>query len=123
MDNRHLERIKIVQNLFSASFEELQNNQLHENNELTRDILANSTRIDEIITASAPKYPVNRIAKADLAILRLAIYELIIKPVEPYKVVINEAVELAKEFAGERSYAFVNAVLGSVVTNYIEKHE
>lgn len=121
MDNRHLERIKIIQNLFAASFADLKNNQLHEDSKLTGEVLSNLPRIDEIITASAPKYPIDRIAKADLAILRLAIYELVVQPKEPYKVVINEAVELAKEFAGDRSYAFVNAVLGTIVKNYIEK--
>ena len=121
MDNRHLERIKTIQNLFSASFEELKGNQLHEHNAVTQEVLKNLNRIDEIITSSAPKYPINRIAKADLAILRLAVYELIIRPTEPYKVIINEAVELSKELAGERSYAFVNAVLGTVVKNYIEQ--
>lgn len=122
MDKRHLERIKVVQNLFASSFPELKGNLPYENNTISKEILENLPAIDKYISENAPKYPIDRIAKADLAILRLAVYELLIKPAEPYKVIINEAVELAKEFAGERSYAFVNAVLGSLVKR-LPNHE
>ncbi len=118
MDKRHLERIKIVQNLFAASFPNLGDNLPYDDNAVSHDVLKNIKKIDFLITTNAPKFPIDRIAKADLAILRLAVYELITNPKEPYKVVINEAVELAKEFAGERSYAFVNAVLGTILKNY-----
>ncbi len=123
MDKRHLERIKIVQNLFAASFPSLKSN-LPYPNETTDQIMQALDEVDRYIVNSAPKFPIDRIAKADLAILRLAVYELIINQEQPYKVIINEAVELAKEFAGERSYAFINAVLGTLVKNYIQnKHE
>lgn len=121
MDKRHLERIKIVQNLFAASFPSLKKN-LPYPNETTDKILQVLDEIDRYIVNSAPKFPIDRIAKADLAILRLAVYELIINRKQPYKVVINEAVELAKEFAGERSYAFINAVLGTLVKNYVQNN-
>jgi N utilization substance protein B len=114
MDSRHLERIKLIQNLFAASFPDLQNNLPYEDTK-TAMILKELPKIDELISKNAPKFPLDRIAKTDLAILRLAVYELIIAPTEPNKVVINEAVELAKEFGGERSYAFINAVLGTVL--------
>lgn len=119
MDYRHLERIKIVQNLFASSFPDLQNNLPYENIAVTQEILNNKTEIDALIAKSAPKFPLDRIARTDLAVLRLAVYELIIQPKEPKKVVINEAIELAKELGGEKSYAFINAVLGSIV----QKHD
>ncbi len=53
----------------------------------------------------------------DLAILRLAVYELIFEGAEPAKVVIDEAVELAKEFGGENSPAFVNGALGKAMSS------
>jgi N utilization substance protein B len=56
-----------------------------------------------------------------MAILQLAIYELLIEKKEPPKVIIDEAVELAKEFGSEKSYAFVNAVLGKVYSHTLEK--
>lgn len=123
MDKRHVERIKIVQNLFAASFLGLKDNLPSDDDQTSREILKNVEKIDKLISANAPKFPTDRIAKADLAILRLAVYELMINPKEPYKVVINEAVELAKEFAGDRSYAFVNAVLGTIVKNSRKERE
>jgi N utilization substance protein B len=56
-----------------------------------------------------------------LAILQLAIYELLIEKKEPPKVIIDEAVELAKEFGSEKSYAFVNAILGKVYLSISDK--
>ena len=50
-----------------------------------------------------------------MAILRLGVYELIIKPEAPQKVVIDEAIELAKEFGNESSAAFINGALGKLV--------
>jgi N utilization substance protein B len=111
-DPRHLRRIKLIQNLFAYSF-------LTENNQPNEDesadaIIKRLPEIDALIHEHAPKYPIERIARMDLAILRLAIYELVIVQEEPPKVIIDEAVTLAKEFGGERSYAFINAVLGAI---------
>lgn len=60
------------------------------------------------------KWSMSRISKIDLAILKLAIYELIYSQL-PYKVVINEAVELAKKYGDDSSRAFVNGILASIV--------
>jgi len=60
------------------------------------------------------KWSIDRISKIDLSILKLAIYELLNSDV-PYKVVINEAVELAKKYGDDSSKSFVNGVLASVV--------
>jgi transcription antitermination protein NusB len=114
MDPRHEERIKIVQNLFAYSYD-AENELPHPKVELTHDIIKNLAKIDGLIQEHAPKYPIDRIAKTDVSILRLALYELLINPIEPKKVVINEAVELAKDMGNDRSYAFINAVLGSIV--------
>ena len=115
MDQRHVERIKIVQNLFASSFPDLQNNLPYESLEVTKRIIESEPKIDALVAEHAPKFPLDRIAKTDLAVLRLAVFELVIEPKEPQKVVINEAIELAKEFGGDKSYAFINAVLGSIV--------
>lgn len=60
------------------------------------------------------QWTMNRISKIDLAILEVAIYELIYTQL-PYKVVINEAVELAKKYGEDSSKSFVNGVLASIV--------
>lgn len=114
MDPRHADRIKIVQNLFALSFTPEQELP-HGQEKVSVEIHNNREKIDDLIQRHAPKYPLDRIAKTDLSILRLAVYELIVKPSEPSKVIINEAVELAKELGSDRSYAFINAVLGSIL--------
>ena len=119
MDPRHEERITIVQNLFAHCFHiEGQNTLPHPEDKTTNIIIQRLAEIDAHIAKHAPKYPLDRIAKADLSILRLSVYELIVNKKEPTKVIINEAVELAKELGGDRSYAFVNAVLGSILTEF-----
>lgn len=117
VDSRHEKRIHIVQNLFATSFQKESKVKLPHRNlrDVTDEILQNKVSIDEHIKRHAPKYPLDKIARTDLGILRLAVYELTIAKKEPTKVIINEAVELAKELGNERSYAFVNAVLGSIV--------
>ncbi len=71
-------------------------------------------RIDALISEYAEGWAIERIARVDLAILRVAIYEMLYREDVPTGAAINEAVELAKRFGGERSYAFINGILGSV---------
>ncbi len=116
-DPRHRERITLVQQLYSYSFDPKFVYKLNRVQEAQfKHVIENIDAIDEMIRTHAPKYPIDQIARADLAILRLALYELVIEKKEPPKVVINEAVELAKEMGSDRSFAFVNAVLGAVVS-------
>lgn len=70
--------------------------------------------IDQLIAKSAPDRPIKAINKLDLSILRLSIFELIINK-EPPKVIIDEAIELGKEFGADSASGFINGVLGSVV--------
>jgi len=72
--------------------------------------------IDEHVTANAPEWPLSQINRVDLAVLRLAIFELTHSPVPP-KVVIDEAVELGKEFGSGSSAKFINGVLGNFLKN------
>lgn len=118
MDTRHKKRIETVQNIFAYTFlTDIASVPFP--NDLTQSIIDNMTAIDKTIASLAVKFPIDKIAKIDLAILRLAVYELAIAPHEPIKVVINEAIELAKELGGEKSYSFVNGVLGK----YIKQNE
>lgn len=70
--------------------------------------------IDEVIEKYAANWSFSRIAKVDLSILRLAIYELKYTDV-PRKVAVNEAVEIAKTYSTEKSPKFINGILGSVI--------
>jgi len=121
MDPRHLERIKIIQNLYSQTFNNAHDNMPFPENSDTREILNQLNKIDTSIRKYAPKFPLEKVTKTDLAILRWAVFELSKKKLPP-KVVINEAVELAKELSSERSFAFVNAILGKVLENYEQKN-
>ena len=78
-------------------------------------IQKNLNDIEELIKNNLKEnWSINRISKIDLAILKIAIYEIIYANL-PYKVVINEAVELAKKYGEDQSKAFVNGVLASIV--------
>lgn len=77
------------------------------------DLTNNLLDIDERIKACSENWEISRIDKVDLAILRLAIYEILFDDV-PKKVAINEAIELSKEYSSEKSYRFINAVLGKI---------
>ncbi|GIW63345.1 MAG: hypothetical protein KatS3mg091_147 [Patescibacteria group bacterium] len=115
VDQRHKKRLQTVQNLYSAFFG--QGNYLNQEQEIlekTQKILDKVDQLDSYIKKYAVKLPFDMIPKIDLAILRLGIYELLFEDDLPAKVVIDEAIDLAHELGTERSYAFVNAVLGKV---------
>ena len=80
---------------------------------IVRGVLDARERIDGLIGANAPMWPVAQLSPVDRNVLRLAMYEILPGSSVPPKVAINEAVELAKEFGGEASARFVNGVLGS----------
>jgi len=81
-----------------------------------KDILNHYDEITQKIEKNLINFKLNRIAKTDLAILTVAIYELeFSKENQPFKVVINEAVELAKKYSDEKNYKFVNGLLAKVV--------
>jgi len=114
-DPRHLRRIATVKELFAYSFRP---QKLHE--ETTRQVVEHLNTIDEHIKKYASQWPIDKIGKIDLAILRLSVYELTVTRNEPVKVVIDEAVEIAKEFGNDASPKFINGVLGTVV-KWIQK--
>jgi len=84
--------------------------------ELVDGVIQNREEIDYNIQSFAPAWPIEQIPVVDRNILRLAIFEILLDNKVPVKVVINEAVELAKMFGSDNSYKFVNGVLGSVST-------
>jgi N utilization substance protein B len=83
-------------------------------NELARETLARAPEIDQLIAAQAQNWRLERMAIIDRLVLRLAICELLTHRETPPKVVINEALELARTFSGESSVGFVNGVLDAV---------
>lgn len=108
-DPRHQHRRELMDKLFAFSFHPAQVNPD------IQGIVAALPDIDERIHRAAPEWPVDKIAKIDLAVLRLAVFELTVATREPPKVVIDEAIELAKEYGNEHSPQFVNGVLGTIL--------
>ena len=132
--NRHLGRIVAMQTLYEYDFRESAGIEVDkaaivarnlgefseaiDDKDFVHDLIGgvqkNGKEIDGIIGPAAPEWPVDQIAKIDKIILRIGVYELLIKRDVPPKVAINEAVELAKAFGGENSSKFINGVLGTI---------
>lgn len=89
---------------------------------LVSGVVKHQKALDEIIARYAPEWPVEQLAIIDRVILRLALFEIGSSEAQtPAKVVINEAVELAKCFGGDSSPRFVNGVLGSALAEIQRK--
>ncbi|ETY74521.1 transcription antitermination factor NusB [Lactiplantibacillus fabifermentans] len=85
---------------------------------LVTGVLEHQTELDEMIQPYlSSTWSLDRLAKTDLIILRIAFYELNYVDDVPSKVAVNEAIELAKAFSDDRSRKFVSGVLGKAVTN------
>lgn len=132
--NRHLGRIVAFQTLYEYDFRggkasgldpvEIAERNLQQYQDVLEDqkfvmamikgVLKSLSKLDKRIAPAAPEWPVEQIARVDKIVLRMAIFELILESDVPPKVVINEAVELAKSFGGENSSKFVNGVLGTI---------
>lgn len=136
--NRHLGRIVALQTLYEQDFREecqdkdfdleevlVRNISRYRDTledrgfveQLVRGVADHLAELDAILQPVAPEWPIDQIARMDRVILRMGAYELLYSKGIPPKVVINEAVELAKSFGGENSSKFVNGVLGTVLRN------
>lgn len=134
--NRHLGRIIALQTLYEYEFRlEAHDENFDLEEVLTRNIaryqdmvddtefvkqlvhgvIKHEKKLDATLQPVAPEWPIEQIARMDRMILRMGLYELQEEQGVPPKVVINEAVELAKAFGGENSSKFVNGVLGTVL--------
>lgn len=109
-DPRHLNRIKAFKQIFSKSFIDQEID-----NELAREASQHQIEIDEIIVKCAPEWPLTQINRVDLSVLRLAIFELLYRPDVPTKVILDEAVEIAKRYGGQSSSSFVNGALATAL--------
>jgi N utilization substance protein B len=82
---------------------------------IVRGVAEREKELDATLQPIAPEWPIEQIARMDRVILRMGLHELTYELEVPPKVVINEAVELAKAFGSENSSKFVNGVLGTVL--------
>jgi N utilization substance protein B len=133
MATRHLSRSIVLQSLYEWDFYQKKGdfNTLLERNiqdfgpgledrdfivKLSEGVLKNIESVDKSIETAAPEWPLEQISIVDRNVLRIGLYELLYadKNEVPPKVAINEAVELAKAFAGQTSGRFINGVMGTV---------
>lgn len=140
--NRHLGRIIALQTLYEEEFrleagdqkfdlDEVLGRNIARYQEMVEDtdfirnlvygVSKNAITLDKKLQPIAPEWPIDQIARMDRIVLRIGLYELEHESDVPPKVVINEAVELAKAFGGENSSKFVNGVLGTVLRENEEK--
>lgn len=89
--------------------------------EVTEGVAEKINELDEKIKPYLKGWTMDRIGKTDLAILRLAVYEIFYRDDIPYKVSINEAVELAKSFCDDSSPSFINGVLAGIINSLSEE--
>jgi len=134
--NRHLGRIIALQTLYEEEFRQDSGDEkfdlqevLERNISRYRDMVEDVEFIERLVAGVskqaaaldtklqpvAPEWPIDQIARMDRVVLRIGLYELENEDDVPPKVVINEAVELAKAFGGENSSKFVNGVLGTLL--------
>jgi len=109
-DPRHIKRIKNVQALFAWGCGGVE----PATDEFNK-IIEIVPEIDKIIQENAPKWPIDKINRIDLSVLRYTFWELFYLKKNPPKVVIDEAIEIAKEYGTETSSSFVNGVIGSAI--------
>lgn len=98
---------------FFRSFEPVEQEVRALAEELVRGVAGHRRKVDEAIEEASSNWRLDRMARVDRNVLRLAVYELLCTEV-PVKVVINEAIELGKKFGSESSGAFVNGVLDRI---------
>jgi len=83
--------------------------------ELILGVREGLAQLDTVIHRYAPAWPVDQLSVVDRNVIRIALFELLLRKDTPRKAVVNEAVELAKIFGSESSARFVNGVLGSIM--------
>ena len=130
-DIRHNSRVLSLSNLFCHMFaeeEEIYSTLLYKDEvgsfnydndlyyKIFNGVVENQPEIDSYISKNAPEWPINNIPKIDLIILRIAIFELMIDKTQEKSIIIDEAVELAKEFGSDTSSKFVHGVIGSILS-------
>ena len=108
-DPRHQKRIKSIQSLYAWGITH------QSNDDSLLPIISDIKKIDELISSAAPKWPLDQVNKVELAILRYSIWEMTNKSDTPAKVIIDEAIEIGKEFGDAKSSPFINAVLGNIL--------
>lgn len=103
--------------------EEIGENDIRYAEEVIKGTIDKLQSIDKLIQDNITGWTKDRIVKVDLAVLRLALYEILYRDDIPDSVAINEAIELAKKYSTDESGSFVNGVLGKIVREGVSTGE
>lgn len=115
-DPRHLRRIRLLKAIYSYQYSKTKFPPLNPSDRATINrLLARIDFINQHINRLSTKFGVDKMAKIDLSILQLGIFEFLIAKTAPAKVIIDECIELAKEFGGINSSALINGILGKLL--------
>lgn len=109
------EEMKGQLNLYLGHYDEIKDEDRSYLLEKAVNMINHKTELDDKINSIAKGWKTSRMSKVDLAIIRLALYEILYDDQVPQGVAINEAVELAKQFGGDESPAFINGILAKLV--------
>lgn len=115
MDINGIESQEVLDSFFENSEEEIGNDDKVYIVDCVSGVKENIEYIDAYIEKYLKGWKMNRISKVDLAIMRLSVYEMTKRQDVPNIVAVNEAIELAKKFSGEKSSVFINGILGRVI--------
>lgn len=130
MRKRSEEREQAFCLLFQSLFNTDENFEIYEENiesvgdyarSIALGVEEKKKNLDGLIEKYSKGWKVKRLPKVNLAILRLAAYEILFVDDVPESVAINEAVELAKKYSGESDYSFINGVLGALVKGEVKE--
>ena len=130
MRKRSEEREQAFCLLFQSLFNTDENFEIYEENiesvgdyarSIALGVEEKKDNLDGLIEKYSKGWKVKRLPKVNLAILRLAAYEILFVDDVPESVAINEAVELAKKYSGESDYSFINGVLGGLVKGEVKE--
>lgn len=117
VDERRLKRIRRFEAMFAFAFGK--DTFDPEFKSYITQFQEKQTDIDQMIAEAAPEWPIDQMNRVDLSILRVFLYEFLTKKT-PKKVLVNEAIEIAKLYGTENSPKFVNGVLGKLVIDSTE---
>ena len=109
--------------LYLDGIEDLEEQDRRTIEERFRAVCVKVPEIDAMLNATARGWKTDRFGSADLAIMRVAVYEMLFDEKIPEGVAINEAVELAKKYGGDESPAFINGILGKISAESKESRE
>lgn len=107
--------------MYFQEHEPIRQKEQDEITEKVTDLVGHLDELDQQISAHTKAWSLTRLGKAELSILRLAVYEILLDENIPRKVAISEAVELSKKYCNERAASFINGILAGIGSDQNEK--